>query len=345
MGWHRNGNPAFGFAMADSRKFRSSWLAAALASCAIAAFPGLASTVERPPVLRAGTPEPNLLANAALESAVGSQDLPVPQWFSIVDASLTSPIVLRTSIPHGLSDGDAVVVRGVGGNEAANGYWRIQVVSPTAIALEGSAGSGAWAGSGAIYPAAGQPRPPGPQDAIGDFLWTPWFSVPAAVTPREFFAASRTESTGEVSTLPLSPGDAFLSQEIDGSLFFPGETLSLSIECRMPRPAIGAQSLKLLVTSLLGTTRTYAAVFPATQLTASYQRFSMTFTLDPFPIPAGSLMRIEFIDEVSSGSAGAMLWTRPMLAAGSSAVPWSATVPVLPRTHPLYPAATPTPAS
>lgn len=331
--------------MADLSRSRSFWLAPAglLVICAIGGLPGLASTSQRPPVLRAVASEPNLLANSVLESDVAFEDLAVPQWFSVVDASSTSPIVLRTSIPHGLSDGDAVVVRGVRGNEAANGFWRIQVVSATAMALEGSAGTGAWEGSGAIYPSAGQPRPPGPQDAIGDFLWTPWFSVAAAVTPREFFAAARTETTGEISTLPQSPGDAFLSQEVDGSLFFPGETLSLSIESRMPHPATGNQKLKLLVTALLGTTRIYEATFPATQMTSSYQRFSMTFGLDPSPIPPGRLLRVEFINEVSSGAPAAMLWTRPMLATGPAPISWTASVPPLPRTHALYLTATPTP--
>jgi hypothetical protein len=315
-------------------RFAACVLAAALAGPVLRA----AGADDRPPVSPPRPPAVNLLANARLDSAVAGEDLAVPQWLSILDASFTSPIVLRTSIPHGLSDGDAVVVRGVLGNEAANGFWRARVVSPTEIALEGSVGSGNWAGGGAFYPAAGQPRPPGPQDHAGNLLWTPWFSFPASVTAREFFSAARTQPTGEVSTLPPSPGDAFLSQEVDGSLFSPGESLSLSIECRMPQRPVGNQSLKLLVTALLGAQRTYQARFAATQVTSSYQRFSMAFTLDNSPIPPGSLLRVEFVHEVSSGAPAAMFWTRPMLSAGAQPPPWTGEVPSLPRSHSFYPA-------
>src|SRR5262252_3161308 len=68
--------------------------------------------VDRPPVVRQPT-IPNLLANARLESGVAGEDLPVPQWLSVVAASFSTPVLLRTAIPHELSPGDVVVVRGV----------------------------------------------------------------------------------------------------------------------------------------------------------------------------------------------------------------------------------------
>jgi hypothetical protein len=128
---------------------------------------------------------------------------------------------------------------------------------------------------------------------------------------------------------------------VDGSLFSPGEPLWLSIECRMPAPPVGRQSLKMVVTAVLGTTRTYEASFPATQMTAAYRRFAMFFELGAEPIPAHGFLRIEFMDEVTSGAGVAMLWTRPMLSAGNEVAPWTGDVPPQPRGHSFYPPASP----
>jgi hypothetical protein len=247
-------------------------------------------------------------------------------------------VVLRTSIPHGLDSGDVVLVRGIpsGGAPPLDGAWRVRSIATTALELEGSRASGIFAGGGEIYPTAGQPLPPGPASSTGELPWTPWHAGPAQIRPREFFVAAGAEPTGEVSTLPVSPGDALLAQEVDASLVSPGERLWLSIECRMPEAPLGNQALRLTVTAFLSRTKTYEVAIPATQIPAAYGRFALTFTLDPDPIPPGGFLRVEFRNEVLSGPAASMLWTRPMLSAGAALAPWTAELPQLPRTHRFY---------
>ena len=118
----------------------------------------------------------NKLANSSFTSGAATENLPLPQWFSIRAATNASPIEIATGIPHGLSDGDAVLIKGVSGNTASNGWWTIVVRSPTTFALDGSNGDGTYDGGGSVFPAAGQPPPPGPADGKGELLWTPWFS-------------------------------------------------------------------------------------------------------------------------------------------------------------------------
>ena len=67
-------------------------------------------------------------------------------------ATNASPIELTTSDAHGYETGDTVAVRGVEGNEEANGSWKVTVVDDVRLTLDGSRGSGAYAGGGTVAP-------------------------------------------------------------------------------------------------------------------------------------------------------------------------------------------------
>lgn len=274
----------------------------------------------------------NLLANASLASRATAEDVPIPQWLTVSAASNTTPIEVVTPIPHGLATGDAVLIKGVLGNVAANGWWTITQTSETRFTLDRSEGGGEYAGGGAVFPAAGQPQPAGARDVGGELPWTPWFSAPAAARETEFF-----QSSGEILTFPeVPPVNSFLSQEIDASLFEPGEDLCLSIEARMPEAAIGDQRLKMVVTAALGSTRVYTRTFPASLLTPVYQRFELCFRLESDAILRDGVLRVEFIDEHLRGIPKPMFWTRPMLNEGVAPAPWTATVAPRARVRAFY---------
>jgi membrane protease YdiL (CAAX protease family) len=77
---------------------------------------------------------------------LGSTDVDVDS------ATNTKPIVVTTSKDHGYETGDAVTVRDVEGNTGANGTWRVIVRNDVTLALEGSAGTGAYTGGGTVAP-------------------------------------------------------------------------------------------------------------------------------------------------------------------------------------------------
>jgi hypothetical protein len=264
----------------------------------------------------------NLLANSSFASRATTENVPVPQWLSVSAASNTAPIELTTSIVHGLATGDAVLIEGIEGNVAANGFWTVTTTAETKFTLDGSAGSGAYAGGGAAFPTAGQPSPPGPRGGAGHLSWTPWFSLPAAARSTEFF-----QPTGEVYTLPeVQTITSLLSQRIDASFLRRGEPLCLSIEARMSEPAIGDQRFKVLVTAVLATVRVYEATYPSSLLTTDYQRVALCFRLDDASIPDDGVLIVEFIHEDFSGIPKAMLWRRPMLNEGIAPAPWTPNV-------------------
>jgi hypothetical protein len=270
----------------------------------------------------------NLLANSSLVSDA----VAIPQWLTVSAASNAAPIEISTSIPHSLATGDAVLIKGVFGNAAANGWWTVTVTGDTTFALDDSAGNGIYAGGGAIFPSAGQPPLPGARDASGDVPWTPWFSVPAVALESEFF-----QPTGEVLTLPqVPPVNSFLAQEIDGSLFRAGENLCLSIEARMPEAALGDQRLKMVVTAAFRRSRVYTSTYPASQLTPDYQRVALCFRLDGDAVTDGGALRVEFIDEHLRGIAKPMFWTRPLLNEGITPAPWTPKVEPMTRTRQFY---------
>jgi membrane protease YdiL (CAAX protease family) len=70
----------------------------------------------------------------------------------VAAATNTTPIEVTTSGDHGFATGDTVVVDGVEGNTAANGSWTATVRSDTTLVLDGSEGSGAYAGGGTVAP-------------------------------------------------------------------------------------------------------------------------------------------------------------------------------------------------
>lgn len=270
----------------------------------------------------------NLLANSSLVSRAATDNIAIPQWITVWGASNAAPIEISTPIPHSLATGDAILVKGVLGNAAANGWWAVTVTGETTFTLDGSVGSGTYAGGGAAFPSAGQPPLPGARDNSGDVPWTPWFSAPAVALETEFF-----QPTGEVLTLPqVPPVNSFLAQEVDGSLFRPGENLCLSIEARMPEAAIGDQRLKMIVTAAFRRARVYSATYPASLFTPVYQRIALCFRLDADAVTGGGALRVEFIDEHLRGIAKPMLWTRPMLNEGVTPDPWTPDVPPMTRT-------------
>lgn len=279
----------------------------------------------------------NKLANSSFESGATTENLPLPQWLAISGATRGAPIVITTPVPHGLANDDRVVIKGVQGNPGANGAWTVQPTGPTTFLLEGSVGTGLYAGGGAAFPARGQPAPPGAANERGELPWTPWFSVPAAIPATEFFRSNGAQRTGEVSTfIALPPGNAFLAQEIDGSLFEPGEPLCLSIEARVVNSVTSRQNLTLIATAAFATVRVHRVTFPASAIRGEYQRFAMCFALDPAPIPEGSVLRVQFINQMVGGEPQPMFWARPMLNEGTSPVPWTPAIEPMTRTRAFY---------
>lgn len=298
----------------------------------------------RAPVVPVERPRFNKLANAELVREGAAENAPLPQWFVVSGASNAAPIEVATPIPHGLETGDTVAVKGVIGNTAANGWWTITVRTPTTFVLDGSSGSGPWGGGGSIFPADGQPTPPGPSNEVGELGWTPWFSVPASIPPSEFFRFDGGRATGEIFSFPLlftvpepTLVNSFALQEIDGSHFRPGERLCLSVDAKVAAPASDRQKLTLIVTAAFNAVRVYRVTFPGSELTEQYRRFSLCFALDSNAVTEPGVLRVEFLNEMLPGAPPrAMFWTRPMLSEGFEPAPWTASVEPTPRKHGFY---------
>lgn len=276
----------------------------------------------------------NRLANSSFESFASTADLPVPQWHSVSGATAEAPIEITTPIPNGLVTGDRVVVKGVLGNEAANGSWTVTILTATTFALDGSAGSGTYAGGGSVFPSAGQPVPTGKVNDRGELAWTPWFSGPAQFLPTEFFGSDGAAPVGEVRTVPEEqPFTSFLNQEVDGSLFQPGESLCLSIEARVPDRTTDFQKLIVTATAAFASTRVYQVTFPGSLLSTEFRRFSLCFVLDAAPIPEDGVLRVSFVNEVlrGGGRSRPLHLARPMLSEGTEPGPWTPAVEPLPH--------------
>lgn len=317
--------------MALDPRIRSRWLAALLvAALPSVSLPGSLQSEDRS--LGIERIQFNLLANSSLLSRATEANVPIPQWVTVSAATNSAPIQVTTPIPHGLATGDEVLIKDVQGNVAANGWWTVTATTETSFSLDGSAGGAEYAGGGAVFPAAGQPQPPGARDSSGNLPWTPWFSAPAVARETEFF-----QPTGEVYTLPETPPvNSFLSQEIDGSLFRPGQSLCLSIEARSTEAFTGDQRLKILVTAAFASVRVYGATFPAALMTPDYQRFGLCFQLDGGAIPEAGVLRVEFINEHLRGIPNATYWRRPMLNEGLAPAPWTPKVGPRTRTRAFY---------
>lgn len=70
----------------------------------------------------------------------------------IAGVTAASPMVVTTATAHGLADGDWVRLDDVTGLTDANYVWRVTVVDPTNVSLNGSAGAGApgYTGGGSL---------------------------------------------------------------------------------------------------------------------------------------------------------------------------------------------------
>jgi len=70
---------------------------------------------------------------------------------NVTGATNATPIVITTAT-HGLVSGAVVTVASVGGNTAANGTFKITVLSGTTFSLDGSVGNGAYTSGGTVQP-------------------------------------------------------------------------------------------------------------------------------------------------------------------------------------------------
>ena len=68
---------------------------------------------------------------------------------AVTGATNASPIVITTAA-NSLATGDVVTIASVGGNTAANGTFRVTVLSSTTFALQGSTGNGAYTSGGTV---------------------------------------------------------------------------------------------------------------------------------------------------------------------------------------------------
>ena len=73
----------------------------------------------------------------------------------VIDATLASPIAIKTAVAHGFQTGDRVNVSGVKGNLGANGVWSVTVTAPDGFTLDQSAGTGIYTGGGQVASAQG----------------------------------------------------------------------------------------------------------------------------------------------------------------------------------------------
>ena len=62
----------------------------------------------------------------------------------ISGATNASPIVITTASAHGYANGEEVLIWGVAGNTAANGFWKIANITSDTFELVGSTGNGAY---------------------------------------------------------------------------------------------------------------------------------------------------------------------------------------------------------
>ena len=131
---------------------------------------------------------------------------------SCIAATNTSPIEIRTALPHGIVTGDHVTIAGVAGNTAANGNFTVTVGpqvagdSPanTVLTLNGSAGNGTYTGGGYAVlcpPATPACSPPAPRTDLSRFR-----SVANATDP---VASVQTKAA---SQWPVNAGQSYIAQ-------------------------------------------------------------------------------------------------------------------------------------
>ena len=89
---------------------------------------------------KSGQGQINLLTDTIRFCAIDIDDI----GLGISGATNASPIVITTASSHGYANGEEVLIRGVTGNTAANGVWKIANVTSTTFELVGSTGNGAY---------------------------------------------------------------------------------------------------------------------------------------------------------------------------------------------------------
>lgn len=67
---------------------------------------------------------------------------------TVSGATNASPIVITLPVGHGIAVGEYVYTANIGGNTAANGFWRASAVTTTTVTLEGSTGNGVYTSGG-----------------------------------------------------------------------------------------------------------------------------------------------------------------------------------------------------
>jgi hypothetical protein len=72
---------------------------------------------------------------------------------NVTNATNTSPVVVTTSTPHGVTDVAYMTSASIGGNAGANGTFIVSAVTATTLRLRGSVGTGAYTSGGTITPA------------------------------------------------------------------------------------------------------------------------------------------------------------------------------------------------
>jgi hypothetical protein len=88
---------------------------------------------------------------ASLSVSFGGSGSWAGNSFSVTSATNTTPITITTSVNHGFSVGQTVVIYGVNGNWGANGTWTIDNIGSNTFTLVGSSGTGAYTSGGTVY--------------------------------------------------------------------------------------------------------------------------------------------------------------------------------------------------
>lgn len=83
----------------------------------------------------------------SLEITTPAYLLPVGTAKAVTGATNATPIVI-TAVAHGFSTNHTVYITGVGGNTAANGTWRVTVLTADTFELNGSVGNGTYTSGG-----------------------------------------------------------------------------------------------------------------------------------------------------------------------------------------------------
>src|SRR5262249_35822372 len=97
----------------------------------------------------AGTYHVKNPVSSAGYSNVSSLTIVPSATLGITSLSNTTPIVVTTASPHGLSGSEIIYITGALGNTGANGFWSILVTGANTFSLLNSAGTGAYT-SGAL---------------------------------------------------------------------------------------------------------------------------------------------------------------------------------------------------